>query len=142
VILALEDSLEETMSQYLVERLRRIPNLEVRTNTTVASAEGNNRLEELTLENVKTGRMERVRCDGLFVFIGATPRTEWLGNTVRRDEKGFILSGAELKCDVAQQWAEWPFAARALSVGNEHARRICRWGCAERISQTADLRRG
>ena len=108
VIVAPEDSLEQTMSQYLVERLRRLPNVEVRTNTTLAGAEGKNRLEQITLQNVKTGSMERVSCDGLFVFIGATPRTEWLGITVRRDEKGFVVSGADVKCDVAQDWPEWP----------------------------------
>jgi thioredoxin reductase (NADPH) len=41
------------------------------------------------------------------VFIGATPRTEWLGNVVRRDEEGFILSGADVRCDL-KQWPEWP----------------------------------
>ena len=40
------------------------------------------------------------------MFIGATPRTEWLENVVRRDEKGFILSGADVKCDLSQ-WPEW-----------------------------------
>jgi thioredoxin reductase (NADPH) len=107
VILALEDSLEETMSKYLVERLRGLPNVEFRTNTTVVGAEGRGRLEEITIENRKSGSTERVKCDGLFVFIGATPRTDWLGDTVRRDENGFILSGDDVRCDVAQ-WPEWP----------------------------------
>jgi thioredoxin reductase (NADPH) len=107
VILAVEDSIEETMSQYLVDRLRRLPNVEIRTNSTVAGAEGQNRLEEITIQNVKTGRTEQVKCDGLFVFIGATPRTEWLDNVVRRDEKGFIISGADVKCDLSQ-WPDWP----------------------------------
>jgi thioredoxin reductase (NADPH) len=107
VILAPDDSLEETMSQYLVERLRRLPNVEVRTNTTVAGADGQGRLEEIVIQNVRTGQTEQRKCDGLFVFIGATPRTEWLGNAVRRDEKGFILSGADVRCDISQ-WPEWP----------------------------------
>jgi thioredoxin reductase (NADPH) len=107
VILAPEDSLEETMSKYLVERLRGLPNVEIRTNTTVVGANGRGRLEEITVENVKSGSIEQVKCDGLFVFIGATPRTDWLENTVRRDEKKFILSGDDVRCDVAQ-WPEWP----------------------------------
>ena len=94
------------MSQYLVDRLRQLPNVEIRTNATVACVNGQNRLEEITIQNVKTGSTEEVRCDGLFVFIGATPRTEWLENVVRRDEKGFILSGADVKCDLSQ-WPEW-----------------------------------
>ena len=107
VILALEDSIEETMSQYLVDRLRQLPNVEIRTNATVSCVNGQNRLEEITIQNVKTGSTEQVRCDGLFVFIGATPRTEWLEHVVRRDEKGFILSGADVNCDLSQ-WPEWP----------------------------------
>jgi thioredoxin reductase (NADPH) len=107
IILAPEDTIEETMSHYLVDRLRRLPNVEVRTNTTVAGADGRGRLEEITLQNVKTGRRERVPCQGLFVFIGATPRTEWLDKVIRRDEQGFILSGADVSCDLSQ-WPEWP----------------------------------
>jgi thioredoxin reductase (NADPH) len=107
IILAPEDTIEETMSRYLVDRLRQLPNVEVRTNTTVVGADGRGRLEEITLQDVKTGRKERVPCDGLFVFIGATPRTEWLENVVRRDEQGFILSGADVRCDLSQ-WPEWP----------------------------------
>jgi thioredoxin reductase (NADPH) len=107
VILALEDTIEETMSRYLVERLRRLPNVEFRPNTTVVGADGRGRLEQITVQNVNTGETEPVRCDSLFVFIGATPRTDWLGNTVRRDEAGFILSGAHVRCDLGQ-WPEWP----------------------------------
>lgn len=47
-----------------------------------------------------------MKCDSLFVFIGATPKTDWLGNTVRRDKNGFILSGADAQCDI-RQWPEW-----------------------------------
>jgi thioredoxin reductase (NADPH) len=107
IILALEDSIEETMSRYLVDRLRQLPNVEIRTNTTVVGADGRGRLEEITLQNVKTGQKERVACDGLFVFIGATPRTEWLDKVIRRDEKGFIFSWVDVQCDL-RQWPEWP----------------------------------
>jgi thioredoxin reductase (NADPH) len=107
IILALEDTIEETMSRYLVDRLRQMPNVEIRTNTTVVGADGRGRLEEITIQNVKTGQKERLPCDGLFVFIGATPRTEWLDKVIRRDEKGFILSGADVQCDI-KQWPEWP----------------------------------
>jgi thioredoxin reductase (NADPH) len=106
VLLALEESVEETMSQYLVDRLRRLPNVEIRTHSTVSGVDGQHRLEEITIQNVKTGGTQRVRSDGLFVFIGATPRTEWLDNVVRRDQGGFILSGADVKCDLSQ-WPDW-----------------------------------
>jgi thioredoxin reductase (NADPH) len=107
VILALEDSLDETMSKYLIDRLGRLPNLTVKTNHTVAAAEGDGRLEWLTIKNVKTGMTERVRADGLFVFIGATPRTDWLRDAVARDGDGFILSGPDLKQNGRYGYA-WP----------------------------------
>jgi thioredoxin reductase (NADPH) len=92
-IVAHEDSIEETMSKYLVDRIRATPNIVVQPNSTVVGADGENHLQWITIENVKTGEKERVPADGLFVFIGATPQTDWLGNTVARDEQGFVLSG-------------------------------------------------
>jgi len=94
-VLALEPSIEETMSAYLVERIRRTQNIIVRPSTTVAGAEGPRRLKHLILQHVDTGETERVEADALFVFIGALPRTEWLGDTVARDEQGFVLSGRD-----------------------------------------------
>jgi thioredoxin reductase (NADPH) len=106
VILALEDSLEQTMSDYLIQRIHRLPNVEVRTRATVAAADGRGRLERITVKDLRTGSTERVSCDGLFIFIGATPRTDWLGGAVRRDQDGFISSGADVSCDIGL-WPEW-----------------------------------
>ena len=107
IILALEDSLEETMSKYLVERIRSTENILVRTNHTVVGAEGSGHLEWLTIQNVKTGETERLPTNGLFVFIGATPHTEWLAGSVARDEQGFILSGFDFIRDDLLRPA-WP----------------------------------
>jgi thioredoxin reductase (NADPH) len=109
VILTLESSLEESVSHYLVERIGRIPNIIVQPSHTVVAAEGNGRLEKITIKNVKTGATEQVQADGLFVFIGATPRTEWLGNSVTRDSQGFILSGTDLLRDCRPP-ETWPLA--------------------------------
>ena len=94
-IVALEDSLEATMSKYLVDRIRNTNNIVVKTRHTVAAADGSGHLERITLKNVKTGEKETVPADGLFVFIGATPRTDWLGSLIARDRDGFILSGVD-----------------------------------------------
>jgi thioredoxin reductase (NADPH) len=94
-ILTLEDTLEETMSRYLVDRIRATPNIIVKTNHTVVGAEGLDHLERLTIQNVTTGETEVVPANDLFVFIGATPSTEWLPPSVARDEKGFVLSGVD-----------------------------------------------
>ncbi len=107
VLLTLEPSIEETMSAYLVNRIRGTPNIAVRTRHTVVAAEGQHRLKQLTLQRVDTGESEQVPADALFVFIGATPRTEWLGDTVARDEQGFILSSMDPTrgCDGRVPWS-------------------------------------
>jgi thioredoxin reductase (NADPH) len=98
-ILAPEDSLEETMSKYLVDRVRKTANVVVKTNHTVVGVEGGSYLQWITIENTKSKETQRVRADALFVFIGARPQTEWLANTVARDEKGFILCGFDFLPD-------------------------------------------
>jgi thioredoxin reductase (NADPH) len=95
VILALETTLDETMSRYLVDRIRATSNIVVKTNHTVVGAEGVDHLERLNIQNVKTGSTEVVPAQSLFVFIGATPSTDWLPTSVARDEKGFVLSGLD-----------------------------------------------
>jgi thioredoxin reductase (NADPH) len=109
-ILTLEDSIEETVSRYLVDRIRRTENIVVRTNHTVVAAEGRGHLEWLTIQNVKTGATERVPATELFVFIGATPRTEWLADEIARDAQGFILSGVDLAYDDERFRRAWPLA--------------------------------
>ena len=93
VLVAIEDSLDEQMSAYLIERIEAQDNITVRTGHTITGAEGREHLEWLTLSNAKSGETERVPAASLFVFIGATPRTDWLDGTVARDEQGFVLSG-------------------------------------------------
>jgi thioredoxin reductase (NADPH) len=95
VILTLEDTLDETMSRYLVDRIRTTRNIVVMTNHTVVGAEGAEHLQRLTIRNVKTGGIDVVPAQSLFVFIGATPSTEWLPTSVKRDEKGFVMSGLD-----------------------------------------------
>ena len=95
-MLVLEDSIEERMSQYLVDRIRHTRNIHVRTGHTVAEAHGQGRLEEITIQDVKTEESEKALASALFVFIGAQPETEWLEGVVERDGQGFLPTGAEL----------------------------------------------
>jgi thioredoxin reductase (NADPH) len=91
-------SLEAGMSQYLVDRILRTPNVIVRTCTEVVDtvAEGE-RLKSLVLADRRTGETEEVSCDRMCCFIGATPRTEWLEDAgIARDNFGFILSGPDV----------------------------------------------
>jgi thioredoxin reductase (NADPH) len=94
--------LAEGMSAYLIDQIRATTNIAVRTRTAVAAAHGTgadvttHRLEALTLVNVDSGEQEQCPAAGLFIFIGAAPRTDWLGDAVLRDRSGFILTGPDL----------------------------------------------
>ncbi|MEA2525240.1 MAG: thioredoxin reductase [Thermomicrobiales bacterium] len=95
-------SLASGMSDYLITQIEATPNIEVRLHTQVVDGRGEARLEALTFEDAGMGRREEVAAAAVFVLIGAEPRTEWLRDTVQRDDRGFILTGAE----VPQE--DWP----------------------------------
>ena len=102
-VLVRGDGLEKSMSHYLVERVRSLSNVEVRTHAVVTRASGQGRLDELTV--AIEGRDERMPVTAAFVFIGARPQTEWLGGTVARDARGFIVSGAAVqRVDGRHRW--------------------------------------
>jgi thioredoxin reductase (NADPH) len=89
------DSLEKSMSHYLIEQIAAIPNIAVRTNAQAVAAEGNDHLQTLRIRDADGEHDEEV--DATFVFIGAAPRTDWLEGVVARDRRGFILAGADAK---------------------------------------------
>jgi len=89
-------TLEGTMSRYLVERITSAPNIEVRYRSEVVAGRGDGHLEKLTLADRDSGAAEQVPSSWLFVFIGASPRTGWLGPDVARDGKGFVVTGLDL----------------------------------------------
>jgi thioredoxin reductase (NADPH) len=92
------DSLERSMSQYLIEQLATRPNVVVRTRSAAVAAVGSGgRLQRLLVRD-DDGESE-LDADACFVFIGATPRTDWLEGVVARDERGFILAGLDAKVD-------------------------------------------
>ena len=92
-------TLRTSMSSYLVDQIEATPNVHVRTGTTVAEAHGTEHLEGLTLLDAETGDKESVDTSWLFIFIGAAPRTDWLHESVRRDEHGFVFAGPDLLVD-------------------------------------------
>jgi thioredoxin reductase (NADPH) len=90
------DSLERSMSHYLIEQLKAIDNVHVRVGTTVVEGHGERYLERVSLRDRQTGEVETVACSHLFVFIGAAPYTEWLGDAIVRDAHGFVVTGPDL----------------------------------------------
>jgi thioredoxin reductase (NADPH) len=113
-------TLLDTMSSYLVERITAAPNIAVRYRSEVVSARGDGHLEALTLADRDSGVTEEVSSSWLFVFIGASPRTDWLGADVVRDTKGFVATGQDLASPAfARRWplARAPFALETSVPG-------------------------
>ncbi|MBX3064885.1 MAG: FAD-dependent oxidoreductase [Anaerolineae bacterium] len=90
------NNLASSMSDYLVQEIQTADNIDVRLHTRVSDGRGTDRLEALTLQDTLSGATEIVTTTALFVLIGARPRTEWLPDEIRRDSRGFILTGDEL----------------------------------------------
>jgi thioredoxin reductase (NADPH) len=91
-------SLEKSMSHYLIEQVAARANIEVRTDTSAVAAEGDGgRLRRLRIQG--PGGEETLEADACFVFIGASPRTDWLEGVLARDERGFILAGRDAQAD-------------------------------------------
>lgn len=93
------DSLSKGMSQYLFEQIEATENITVRLCSSVVEVKGENHLEAITITNAETKETQIVPVTSLFLFIGATPHTEWLADIVKRSGRGFILSGPELLHD-------------------------------------------
>ena len=129
-------SLEASMSQYLVSRILSTPTIEVRLQTEVVGARGDGHLEAVTLCDRDSGTEEEVETGWLFVFIGAAPRTDWLGDAVARDGRGFVLTGPELPAR-----RRLGAGARAVRPGDERARRLRRRRRPPRQHEAGRLRR-
>jgi thioredoxin reductase (NADPH) len=96
IILVRGSSLSSTMSQYLIDQIKEMTNIEIWAHGSVVEAHGETHLEEVSVLCSDTNKVERVPASAMFIFIGALPRTEWLANVVERDERGFILTGPDL----------------------------------------------
>jgi thioredoxin reductase (NADPH) len=99
VMIIRRESLTATMSQYLIDQIKKTPNIEVWPQAQIAEVHGDQHLEEISIYCSTTKITERVPAKSLFIYIGALPRTDWLGSLVQRDARGFILSGPDLMRD-------------------------------------------
>src|ERR1700751_4279844 len=110
------DSLNRSMSQYLIEQIAAIPNIEVRTRSEAVAAEGEDgHLRALRIRG-PDGSETVEEADACFVFIGAAPRTDWLEGVVARDERGFILAGPDVR-DHGWPLARDPYALETSVPG-------------------------
>ena len=88
-------ALSDGMSSYLSGEIEASARITVRTNAEVVGGGGAGWLQEVRVADRTSGEAETVRADGLFVMIGAEPRTDWLPEQVARDRRGFVLCGAD-----------------------------------------------
>ncbi|QRP49573.1 FAD-dependent oxidoreductase [Amycolatopsis sp. FDAARGOS 1241] len=109
-LLVRADSLGAGMSHYLTREIAATPRLDVRLATEIVGGGGDGWLDHLVLRDRRTGEVETVPADGLFVMIGALPHTDWLPPEIRRDERGFVLTGADL------DGCSWPIARTRLPL--------------------------
>jgi len=99
VMLVRGNSLANTMSHYLIEQIEKTANIEVWPQTSVTAVHGDLRLTGITIQCAPSGEIKELPATSLFIFIGAQPRTSWLGALIDRDDRGFILSGPDLLRD-------------------------------------------
>ncbi len=92
-------SLAKSMSQYLIDQISQTPNIHVEFNSSVVEAHGEEHLEAVSVHCADSGETNVVPANYLFILIGATPHTDWLGSVVERDERGFIPTGPDLLRD-------------------------------------------
>jgi thioredoxin reductase (NADPH) len=89
-------SISSSMSQYLIDQINATPNIKVLPNTEIKEAIGTGRLECLKILKKKDQNEDTIPASAMFIFIGAMPHTDWLGDQVARDAHGFILSGPDI----------------------------------------------
>jgi thioredoxin reductase (NADPH) len=89
------DSLNATMSHYLIQQLAALPNVRIRTCMAAERVEGQGRLERIWLKSLVDESVSTENVDALFIFIGTRPHTDWLPPSVLRNSKGFILTGRD-----------------------------------------------
>ncbi len=90
------DDLYKSMSQYLADRIENSPHIELLLHTEVTRLRGDGHLNAVELTDRKTGQERTIATPGLFSFIGAVPRTDWLPPEVERDPRGFVRTGPSL----------------------------------------------
>ncbi|MDQ1634161.1 MAG: thioredoxin reductase [Frankiaceae bacterium] len=108
VLVVRSNSVRRSMSEYLVTRIEQSPNIDVELCTEIIGARGDEHLDALTLRNNAEGTQQEVPASWLFVFIGAAPMTEWLGDGFARDSRGFLLTGPELLDPQGRPPRSWP----------------------------------
>ena len=89
-----------TASQIVIDKVQKNPKIAIRYNTEVAAFRGESKLSGITVRDRKTDATEELAPAAVFVFIGLSPNSVWLPNTIERDEQGFVVTSPTLETSV------------------------------------------
>jgi thioredoxin reductase (NADPH) len=124
--------LSASMSRYLIDELDRRQQVELLTHSEIVELKGESALEAVVIEDARSGTRRELEAKALFVFIGASPHTDWLRGHVAMDEHGFLLAGRDIQGeDLAAHGDEQPFFLETsqpgiFAVGDVHSGSIKR----------------
>jgi thioredoxin reductase (NADPH) len=119
------DNLASSMSRYLIDELDRRQRVELMTQSEVVALKGSGSLEAVVVRDRRTGTEQEMPAKALFVFIGASPHTDWLRSQVEMDDHGFLLTGRDVH-DFAAWGDERPLFLESsrpglFAVGDAHS---------------------
>jgi len=137
VMLVRGESLSFSMSQYLIDQIKKTPNIQVQARSQVVEVHGDTHLEAISIRYGDKDSTTTVPTNLLSIFIGAEPNTDWLSGVVERDERGFILTGADLMRD-GKRPAGWQLERNPYwvesSVPGVFAAGDVRYGSVKRVA--------
>ena len=116
-ILCRGEALEQSMSRYLVDQLAGQPNIHVLVRTEVTAAHGDTSLEAIEVRDAATGETTRLESGGLFNFIGADAETAWLPPEIALDQKGYVLTGSDVRAAGRWQLDRDPYLLETSAPG-------------------------
>ena len=110
--------LAKSMSRYLVDEIERRGQVDVMTYSEVVELKGDEQLEAVVVADTRTGEHRELPAKALFVFIGASPHTDWVDGLVATDGHGFLLTGRDVQGDhLAGYGDEQPFFLETSQPG-------------------------
>jgi thioredoxin reductase (NADPH) len=125
------DSLTESMSQYLIDRVMASDRIDVSTSTEVVAVDGTDHLESIAVRSMATGTVTQVAASGLYCFIGAQPASAWLPADVACDQEGFVLTDVAAPATPATARTRLPYET---SVDGMFAAGDIRAGSMKRVA--------
>ena len=121
------DDLGKSMSRYLIDEIEREPRIEVLTRHEITELRGDDALEAAIVRDGGTGSSRELAVKALFIFIGASPHTDWLRGHVAMDDHCFLLTGRDVQGeDLAAYGGDRPFFLETsrpgiFAVGDVHS---------------------